>query len=141
MKQLFLLFTLLAASRASAISNPVRIACIGDSVMHGNGLPSRERNNFPAQLQNMLGSRYEVKMYTLPYRPQQITRTVILCFADTRQYEIALSPLLMTHRPPRVIFALPPALPGTDLAARSQQMETVRALALKHPAKSLTSRR
>lgn len=38
----------------------IKIACIGNSITYGMGLANREKNSYPAQLQNMLGSGYEV---------------------------------------------------------------------------------
>ncbi|WP_052266496.1 GDSL-type esterase/lipase family protein [Pedobacter kyungheensis] len=38
----------------------IKIACIGNSITYGLGLANREKNSYPAQLQNMLGSSYDV---------------------------------------------------------------------------------
>lgn len=42
---------------------PQKVACIGNSVTYGYGLPDREINCYPAQLQQLLGARYEVKNF------------------------------------------------------------------------------
>jgi sialate O-acetylesterase len=42
-----------------------RIACIGNSVTYGFGLNDRETESYPAQLQQMLGSTYEVGNFGL----------------------------------------------------------------------------
>lgn len=40
-----------------------RVACIGNSITFGAGVENREVNCYPAQLQNMLGSKYEVRNF------------------------------------------------------------------------------
>ncbi|HKK17389.1 MAG TPA: GDSL-type esterase/lipase family protein [Opitutales bacterium] len=42
---------------------PIRIACVGDSITFGAGVEDRPKNNYPAQLQAMLGEGYEVKNF------------------------------------------------------------------------------
>lgn len=41
-------------------SQVVKIACIGDSVTYGAGIENRDENSYPAQLQQLLVSNYEV---------------------------------------------------------------------------------
>ena len=41
----------------------IRVACVGDSVTYGFGIPNRGKNNYPAQLQTMLGDDYCVNNY------------------------------------------------------------------------------
>ena len=41
----------------------VRVACVGDSITYGSGLPAREHNAYPAQLQKLLGDGYEVRNF------------------------------------------------------------------------------
>jgi lysophospholipase L1-like esterase len=54
---LFLLFF------ASEAQNKTRIACIGGGVTYGTGVANRERNNYPKQLQHMLGNDYLVENF------------------------------------------------------------------------------
>jgi len=56
---------LLPASSLPACSaeQPIRIACVGDSITYGAGLPERERNCYPALLGAFLGDRYEVRNF------------------------------------------------------------------------------
>ncbi|MBS1947379.1 MAG: sialate O-acetylesterase [Bacteroidetes bacterium] len=42
---------------------PVKIACIGNSVTYGYGLKGPQLNSYPAQLQKLLGEKYEVKNF------------------------------------------------------------------------------
>lgn len=44
-------------------SQTIKVACIGDSVTFGLGIDNRETNSYPAQLQQMLGTGYEVKNF------------------------------------------------------------------------------
>ena len=39
---------------AGLFADPVKIACVGDSITYGDGVENREANNYPQQLQNML---------------------------------------------------------------------------------------
>ena len=41
----------------------IRVACIGNSITHGSGIDMQEQKGYPAQLQQLLGSRYVVKNY------------------------------------------------------------------------------
>jgi len=63
----FLLLILLAITSVNfaqkpAISKkePLRIACVGNSITYGSGVANREKNAYPAQLQELLGSQYKV---------------------------------------------------------------------------------
>ncbi|XAL98621.1 GDSL-type esterase/lipase family protein [Phycisphaeraceae bacterium D3-23] len=42
---------------------PVRVACVGDGITYGTGLPERERWCYPALLQDMLGDGYDVQNF------------------------------------------------------------------------------
>lgn len=42
---------------------PVRVACLGNSITFGARVEDREKNSYPAQLQNMLGEDYDVKNF------------------------------------------------------------------------------
>ena len=47
----------------------VNIACIGNGVTHGVGVENREKNNFPQQLQYLLGSSYKVTNFGVVNAP------------------------------------------------------------------------
>lgn len=54
-------------------SKPIKVACVGNSITYGYGLQNRAEEAYPSQLQQMLGSRYEVGNFgksgaTLLYR-------------------------------------------------------------------------
>jgi lysophospholipase L1-like esterase/pimeloyl-ACP methyl ester carboxylesterase len=59
MKKLFL-FVLAAGMLWSCQPEKIRIACVGDSITFGAGIEERETKSYPAQLQEMLGEKYEV---------------------------------------------------------------------------------
>ena len=42
---------------------PLKVACIGNSVTYGYGLPNRDSTNYPARLQHLLGPGYAVKNF------------------------------------------------------------------------------
>lgn len=44
-------------------AEPIKIACVGDSITYGDGVENREANNYPRQLQNMLGENFDVRNF------------------------------------------------------------------------------
>jgi lysophospholipase L1-like esterase/pimeloyl-ACP methyl ester carboxylesterase len=48
-------------SAANAEQSRIRVACVGDSITFGADLPDREKKCYPAQLQRLLGERYDVR--------------------------------------------------------------------------------
>ena len=42
---------------------PIRVACIGDSITFGANIQNRAHDSYPADLQRMLGKRYEVENF------------------------------------------------------------------------------
>ncbi len=44
-------------------ADPVRVACVGDSITFGMGIKDREKNSYPAQLGRILGDGFEVRNY------------------------------------------------------------------------------
>jgi acyl-CoA thioesterase I len=58
------LATLLAASvRPAAAAEPVKVACVGDSITFGAGVEKREENAYPKVLGKLLGDGYEVRNF------------------------------------------------------------------------------
>lgn len=53
----------LCAPRTDAHSEPVRVACIGNSITYGLRVDDRENNAYPFKLQKMLGPGYEVRNF------------------------------------------------------------------------------
>ena len=52
----------LAAGPAAA-QEKIRVACVGDSITFGAGVKDRAKNSYPAQLQALLGERYDVRNF------------------------------------------------------------------------------
>ena len=44
----------------------IKIACIGNSITYGIGVENREKESYPARLQDLLGNGYEVKNFGHP---------------------------------------------------------------------------
>lgn len=65
------------ASPCMADESAIRVACVGDSITAGVGLPNCQADSYPAQLEKLLGKHYEVKnfghsgatMVKVSYRP------------------------------------------------------------------------
>ena len=56
-------------SSSSYAQNVVNIACIGNGVTYGVGVENREKNNFPQQLQYLLGANYKVTNFGVVNAP------------------------------------------------------------------------
>jgi lysophospholipase L1-like esterase len=53
-----------AGSITRVPASPVRVACVGDSITWGLGIPDRGHNSYPAQLAGMLGTNdWEVRNF------------------------------------------------------------------------------
>ncbi|OQP61258.1 G-D-S-L family lipolytic protein [Niastella vici] len=59
----FLLVVFLFTYSVVVAQKPIRISCIGNSITAGAKLTHPEKNAYPAQLQQLLGSSYEVKNF------------------------------------------------------------------------------
>lgn len=57
------LFSCGSLAVAETSSEPIRIACVGDSITFGAGIDDRNQNSYPAQLQDMLGDGYKVENF------------------------------------------------------------------------------
>jgi lysophospholipase L1-like esterase len=68
--------------RETDFSEPIRVACVGDSITWGYGIKDREHNSYPAQLAALLGKKWDVRNFgvngatalrkgTRPYNEQQ----------------------------------------------------------------------
>lgn len=57
------LIALTTAAQTRPQQRPVRVACVGNSITYGAGIPNRDANSYPAQLQAYLGDGYEVRNF------------------------------------------------------------------------------
>lgn len=55
-----------AAKRKKGAAQPIRVACVGNSITYGTGIADREHFSYPVQLQNMLGDKYLVGNFGKP---------------------------------------------------------------------------
>lgn len=51
----------------------IKVACVGDSITYGHGIENWAKNNYPAQLQNLLGEGYHVQNFGVSGRAVQDT--------------------------------------------------------------------
>ena len=54
--------------RESEYENPIKVACVGNSITYGHGIEHRDSLSYPAQLQGMLGSNWEVRNFGISAR-------------------------------------------------------------------------
>src|SRR5215212_6867855 len=57
------LVVLLLAVSALGVTPPVKVACVGDSITEGTGLASPATESYPARLQKLLGTNYNVRNF------------------------------------------------------------------------------
>ena len=55
-----------AASKKKQKTQPIRVACVGNSITYGTGIEDRAHDSYPSQLQRMLGERYVVGNFGKP---------------------------------------------------------------------------
>ena len=65
MRKVFFLWSVLFISCAFA-KEPIKIACVGNSITYGTGLQHRETEAYPVILQQMLGNHYLVENFGKP---------------------------------------------------------------------------
>lgn len=66
MKRIVLLVVAVAGWLLAAAQQPVKVACVGNSITYGTGIADRENDSYPAQLQRMLGEGYVVGNFGRP---------------------------------------------------------------------------
>ena len=67
MKNFYICFIIaLLLVSPSAAQEKIRVACVGNSVTYGTGIKDRAHDSYPAQLQRLLGERYEVGNFGRP---------------------------------------------------------------------------
>lgn len=62
-KRTIVLFGLLLMVLTAVAGGKIKVACVGNSVTWGMTIIDREKNCYPAQLQKMLGDKYEVRNF------------------------------------------------------------------------------
>jgi len=62
-KRTIVLFGLLLMVLTAVAGGKIKVACVGNSVTWGMTITDREKNCYPAQLQKLLGNKYEVRNF------------------------------------------------------------------------------
>jgi len=90
MKYLLLVFAGYLSLTAQAQSGgKIKVACIGASITYGARIENREQNSYPAQLQKMLGSSYDVTNYGVS--GTTLLRKGNFPYWKTKEYQSALT--------------------------------------------------
>lgn len=66
-----------------------KIACVGNSITYGSGIGNREKNSYPAQLQAILGTDYEVRNFGVSGRT--LLSKGDLPYIKTQEYQNVLT--------------------------------------------------
>ena len=62
--QLLALFLIVSLyGQAQEKTEPIRIACVGNSITYGAGIANRDRDSYPSVLGQMLGKGYDVRNF------------------------------------------------------------------------------
>ena len=60
---LAIIFTSCKSVEEEVEKEPIKIACVGNSITYGSGIANREKNAYPMQLQNLLGDTYKIENF------------------------------------------------------------------------------
>lgn len=63
MRKIFTFYFFLTLCSLISAKEPIKVACVGDSVTYGYGIADRDNDSYPAQLQRMLGEGYDVRNF------------------------------------------------------------------------------
>ena len=83
------MLALAVALALSPTADPVRIACLGDSITWGAGLPERDTQSYPAVLAKSLGAGYTVKNFGMNGRT--VLAAGDMPYTGTDEYKAALA--------------------------------------------------
>lgn len=68
MKRFFYLFASFLLVLHLGAAEPIRVACVGNSITYGHGIPDRETAAYPAVLGRLLGNDYDVRNFGISAR-------------------------------------------------------------------------
>jgi lysophospholipase L1-like esterase len=74
---------------SAVAQHKIRIACVGNSITYGMDIVNREKNSYPAQLQNMLGDGYKVMNFG--HSGATLLKNTINPYWKTKEYADALA--------------------------------------------------
>jgi lysophospholipase L1-like esterase len=60
---LIFVFTFISCAKESKRVQPIKVACVGDSITFGAGLADKKKDSYPAVLGRALGNEYEVENF------------------------------------------------------------------------------
>ena len=64
MKKSFLIFSVVLITVLSSCNKePLRVACVGDSITYGHGIADRDHDTYPAILDSLLGNKFNVQNF------------------------------------------------------------------------------
>lgn len=66
----------------------IKVACVGDSITYGHGIGGWAKNNYPAQLQNLLGDEYHVENFG--HSGSTLSNDGDKPYSETKQYKLSL---------------------------------------------------
>jgi lysophospholipase L1-like esterase/pimeloyl-ACP methyl ester carboxylesterase len=88
-KEYILLLALSVNFFIATAQEKIKIACLGNSITYGLDIANREKNAYPAQLQNMLGNGYQVMNFG--HGGATLLRNTINSYWQTKEYADALA--------------------------------------------------
>lgn len=59
----FLIFLVILLTFSACKHEPIRVACVGDSITYGHGIRDREHDTYPGILSTTLGEKYDVRNF------------------------------------------------------------------------------
>ena len=66
----------------------IKVACVGDSITYGHGIRDWENNNYPAQLQEILGDGYHVENFG--HSGRTLSSSGDKPYTESEQYKLSL---------------------------------------------------
>lgn len=77
----------------------IKVACVGDSTTYGHGIKDWEKNNYPVQLQNLLGNSYHVRSFGVSGRAVQDNSdqpyTALEIYSQSMEYDADIVVFMM----------------------------------------------
>ena len=93
---LYLFFAILSFSTETIFAQKtIKVACVGNSITYGAGIVNREKNSYPAQLQEYLGDNYEVKNFGVSARTVLIKGDYPYVETDVYKQSLAYQPYVV----------------------------------------------
>lgn len=66
----------------------IKVACVGDSITYGHGVSNWQKNNYPAQLQDILGDGYHVENFG--HSGRTLSNDGDSPYTESKQYKLSL---------------------------------------------------